>query len=82
MCVWLCRFFIISADGSGMELLRAKDVCEYMAEACSDPATAVLQDPVQEQPGRKCFFSDRLLIERIEKFQNSYMGRKCFYLCK
>ncbi|KAL9866853.1 sperm-associated antigen 17 [Geothlypis trichas] len=45
------RFFIISADGSGTELLRAKDVREYMAEACSDPATAVLQDPVQEQPG-------------------------------
>ncbi|XP_059696328.1 sperm-associated antigen 17 [Haemorhous mexicanus] len=45
------RFFIISADGSGTELLRTKDVHKYMAEACSDPATAVLQDPVQEQPG-------------------------------
>ncbi|XP_077030356.1 sperm-associated antigen 17 isoform X2 [Agelaius phoeniceus] len=45
------RFFIISADGSGTELLRTKDVHEYMAEACSDPATAVLQDLVQEQPG-------------------------------
>ncbi|KAF2981635.1 hypothetical protein EK904_001097, partial [Melospiza melodia maxima] len=45
------RFFIISEDGSGTELLRTKDVREYMAEACSDPATAVLQDPVQEQPG-------------------------------
>nr|XP_030122486.3 sperm-associated antigen 17 [Taeniopygia guttata] len=45
------RFFIISADGSGTELLREKDVHKYMAEACSDPATAVLQDPVQEQPG-------------------------------
>ncbi|XP_037990699.1 sperm-associated antigen 17 isoform X2 [Motacilla alba alba] len=45
------RFFIISADGSGTELLRTKDVLKYMAEACSDPATAVLQDPVEEQPG-------------------------------
>ncbi|XP_041887114.1 sperm-associated antigen 17 isoform X3 [Corvus kubaryi] len=45
------RFFIISADGSGTELLRRKDVLKYMAEACSDPATAVLQDPVQEQTG-------------------------------
>ncbi|XP_030912571.1 sperm-associated antigen 17 [Geospiza fortis] len=45
------RFFIISEDGSGTELLRTKDVHEYMAEACSDPATAVLRDPVQEQPG-------------------------------
>ncbi|XP_053826887.1 sperm-associated antigen 17 isoform X2 [Vidua macroura] len=45
------RFFVISADGSGMELLREKDVHKYVAEACSDPATAVLRDPVQEQPG-------------------------------
>ncbi|XP_062369128.1 sperm-associated antigen 17 [Cinclus cinclus] len=45
------RFFIISADGSGTELLRKKDVCKYVAEACSDPATVVLQDPLQEQPG-------------------------------
>lgn len=82
VCVCLCRFFIISADGSGTELLRVKDVHKYMAEACSDPATAVLQDPVQEQTGRKIVFSDRLLIERIAKFQNSYLGRKCFYPCK
>uniref|UniRef100_A0A803V6Q8 Sperm associated antigen 17 n=1 Tax=Ficedula albicollis TaxID=59894 RepID=A0A803V6Q8_FICAL len=45
------RFFIISADGSGTELLRKRDVHKYVAEACSDPATVVLQDPVQEQPG-------------------------------
>ncbi|KAL2311321.1 hypothetical protein Nmel_003021 [Mimus melanotis] len=44
------RFFIISVDGSGTELLRKKDVHKYVAEACSDPATVVLQDPVQEQP--------------------------------
>lgn len=68
VCVWLCRFFIISADGSGTELLRKKDVHKYMTEACRDPATAVLQDPVREQPGRKLCFSDRLPIERIAKF--------------
>ncbi|KAF4804908.1 hypothetical protein TURU_003868 [Turdus rufiventris] len=45
------RFFIISADGSGTELLREKDVHKYVAEVRSDPATVVLQDPVQEQPG-------------------------------
>ncbi|XP_042634962.1 LOW QUALITY PROTEIN: sperm-associated antigen 17 [Catharus ustulatus] len=45
------RFFIISADGSGTELLRKKDVHKYVSEARSDPATVVLQDPVQEQPG-------------------------------
>ncbi|XP_065489658.1 sperm-associated antigen 17 isoform X2 [Caloenas nicobarica] len=45
------RFFIIYADGSGSELLRSRDVDKYLAEACSDPATAVLQDHVQECPG-------------------------------
>ncbi|XP_009328452.1 PREDICTED: sperm-associated antigen 17 [Pygoscelis adeliae] len=45
------RFFIIYADGSGTELLRSRDVHKYLAEACSDPAAAVLQDPVQECPG-------------------------------
>ncbi|XP_064375562.1 sperm-associated antigen 17 isoform X3 [Dromaius novaehollandiae] len=45
------RFFVIYADGSGTELLRSRDVEEHLAEACSDPATAVLQDPVQECPG-------------------------------
>ncbi|KAM9301129.1 sperm-associated antigen 17 [Morus bassanus] len=45
------RFFIIYGDGSGTELLRSRDVHEYLAEARSDPAAAVLQDPVQEHPG-------------------------------
>ncbi|XP_009583764.1 PREDICTED: sperm-associated antigen 17, partial [Fulmarus glacialis] len=45
------RFFIIYADGSGTELLRSKDVHKYLGGACSDPAAAVLQDPVQEHPG-------------------------------
>ncbi|XP_050750257.1 sperm-associated antigen 17 [Gymnogyps californianus] len=45
------RFFIVYADGSGTELLRSRDVHKYLAEACSDPAAAVLQDPVQEHPG-------------------------------
>ncbi|KAK4832625.1 hypothetical protein QYF61_024606 [Mycteria americana] len=45
------RFFIIYADGSGTELLRSRDVHKYLAEVSSDPAVAVLQDPVQERPG-------------------------------
>ncbi|XP_030327824.1 sperm-associated antigen 17 isoform X3 [Strigops habroptila] len=45
------RFFIIKADGSGTELLRNRDVQEYLAKVCSDPAAAVLQDPVEELPG-------------------------------
>ncbi|XP_052649829.1 sperm-associated antigen 17 [Harpia harpyja] len=45
------RFFIVYTDGSGTELLRSRDVRRYLAEACSDPAAVVLQDPVQERPG-------------------------------
>ncbi|XP_068554843.1 sperm-associated antigen 17 [Anas acuta] len=45
------RFFVIHTDGSGTELLRRKDVEEYLAEASSDPAAVVLQEPVQEHPG-------------------------------
>ncbi|XP_009976192.1 PREDICTED: sperm-associated antigen 17-like, partial [Tauraco erythrolophus] len=45
------RFFIVHADGSGTELLRSRDVHEYLAEAGRDPAAAVLQDPVQGHPG-------------------------------
>ncbi|XP_061864728.1 sperm-associated antigen 17 [Colius striatus] len=45
------RFFIIYVDGSGTELLRSRDVHKYLDEACSDPTTAVLRDPVQEHPG-------------------------------
>lgn len=50
---WLCRFFIVHADGSGTELLRGRDVHRELAEACRDPTAAVLQEPVQEHPGRK-----------------------------
>ncbi|KAM6144590.1 sperm-associated antigen 17 [Phoenicopterus ruber ruber] len=45
------RFFTVYADGSGTELLQSRDVHKYLAEACSDPAAAVLQDPIQECPG-------------------------------
>ncbi|XP_051634586.1 sperm-associated antigen 17 isoform X8 [Manacus candei] len=45
------RFFTVYEDGSGTELLRSRDVHAYLVEACSDPATAILQDPVQEHPG-------------------------------
>ncbi|PKU31214.1 sperm-associated antigen 17 [Limosa lapponica baueri] len=64
------RFFIIYADGSGTELLRSRDVHEYLAKVCSDPSTAVLQDPVQERPDMqtkaitKCI--DSLLSKSME----------------
>ncbi|XP_073665111.1 sperm-associated antigen 17 isoform X3 [Tursiops truncatus] len=45
------RFFIIYADGSGVELLRDSDIEEYLSFAYGDSTTVVLQEPVQEQPG-------------------------------
>uniref|UniRef100_A0A8B9E807 Sperm associated antigen 17 n=1 Tax=Anser cygnoides TaxID=8845 RepID=A0A8B9E807_ANSCY len=45
------RFFVIQTDGSGSELLRSRDVEEYLAEASRDSAAVVLQEPVQEHPG-------------------------------
>ncbi|XP_019404213.1 PREDICTED: sperm-associated antigen 17 isoform X7 [Crocodylus porosus] len=44
------RFFVVYADGSGIELLQNSYVEEYLSEAYGDPATAVLQEPVQECP--------------------------------
>ncbi|XP_049735924.1 sperm-associated antigen 17 isoform X2 [Elephas maximus indicus] len=45
------RFFIIYADGSGVELLRDSDIEEYLSLAYGESMTVVLQEPVQEQPG-------------------------------
>ncbi|XP_075396616.1 sperm-associated antigen 17 [Tenrec ecaudatus] len=45
------RFFVIYADGSGVELLRDTDIEEYLSLAYGEPMTVVLQEPVQEQPG-------------------------------
>ncbi|XP_052493109.1 sperm-associated antigen 17 [Budorcas taxicolor] len=45
------RFFVIYADGSGVELLRDSDIEEYLSLAYGDSTTIVLQEPVQEQPG-------------------------------
>ncbi|XP_072625698.1 sperm-associated antigen 17 isoform X2 [Canis lupus baileyi] len=45
------RFFVIYADGSGVELLRDSDIEEYLSSAYGESATVVLQEPVQEQPG-------------------------------
>ncbi|XP_004420659.1 PREDICTED: sperm-associated antigen 17 [Ceratotherium simum simum] len=45
------RFFVIYADGSGIELLRDSDIEEYLSLAYGESTTVVLQEPVQEQPG-------------------------------
>lgn len=47
----LHRFFVIYADGSGLELLRDSDIEEYLSLAYGESTTVVLQEPVQEQPG-------------------------------
>lgn len=43
---------MIYADGSGVELLRDSDIEEYLSLAYGESTTVVLQEPVQEQPGR------------------------------
>ncbi|XP_012663088.1 sperm-associated antigen 17 [Otolemur garnettii] len=45
------RFFVIYADGSGVELLRDGDIEEYLSLAYGESTTLVLQEPMQEQPG-------------------------------
>ncbi|XP_074237292.1 sperm-associated antigen 17 isoform X5 [Saimiri boliviensis] len=45
------RFFVVYADGSGMELLRDSDIEEYLSLAYKESNTVVLQEAVQEQPG-------------------------------
>lgn len=80
VCDWLCRFFIIYADGSGTELLRNRDVHKYLAEAYSDPTAAVLRDPVQELPRRKILFLFRQTNSSNYKggvrISYSYLDRK------
>ncbi|XP_039272076.2 sperm-associated antigen 17-like [Styela clava] len=45
------RFFIIHENGTGTELLRYKDVQEYLADAQLDPTTAVIKEPLPDTPG-------------------------------
>ncbi|XP_072369842.1 sperm-associated antigen 17 [Scyliorhinus torazame] len=45
------RFFVLHADGSGTELLRSSEVEEYLYQAYSGPATAVLKEQLPEFPG-------------------------------
>ncbi|KAE8621074.1 hypothetical protein XENTR_v10004672 [Xenopus tropicalis] len=45
------RFFIVNADGSGGEILRNREVEDFLASCYSDPATAVIREPAPELPG-------------------------------
>nr|CAB3266505.1 sperm-associated antigen 17 [Phallusia mammillata] len=42
------RLFVVNSDGSGTELLRLKDVQEYIGDAHLDPTTAVIKEEVPE----------------------------------
>ena len=43
------RFFIIHADGTGLELLHSDDVKDFLEQAEEDPATAVLKSSLEGQ---------------------------------
>lgn len=45
------RFFIIHNNCTGTELLRYKDVQEYLSDAEVDPTTAVIKEPLPDTPG-------------------------------
>ncbi|XP_078088010.1 sperm-associated antigen 17 [Mustelus asterias] len=45
------RFFVLHADGSGTELLRSSEVEDYLYQAYSNSATAVLKEQLPELPG-------------------------------
>ncbi|CAN2387709.1 axonemal central apparatus assembly, partial [Pristimantis euphronides] len=45
------RFFMVNADGSGSELLRNREVEDFLASCYCDPAIAVIREPTQEAPG-------------------------------
>ncbi|XP_060057789.1 sperm-associated antigen 17 isoform X2 [Erinaceus europaeus] len=45
------RFFVICADGSGVEFLRDSDIEEFLSLAYGESTSVVLQEPVEEQPG-------------------------------
>ncbi|XP_044129987.1 sperm-associated antigen 17 [Bufo gargarizans] len=45
------RFFMVNADGSGSELLRNREVEDFLAACYCDPTIAVIREPTQEAPG-------------------------------
>ncbi|XP_069801252.1 sperm-associated antigen 17 [Dendropsophus ebraccatus] len=45
------RFFMVNADGSGSELLRNREVEDFLTTCYGDPTVAVIREPTQEAPG-------------------------------
>lgn len=43
-----CRLFLVHADGSGLELLSSQTVEEGLHQARSDPAVALLKEPLPD----------------------------------
>lgn len=55
-----CRLFLVHADGSGVEFLPSQVVEEDLLLARSDPAVALLKEPLPDSPGA-LFLHTRLL---------------------
>lgn len=47
-----CRLFLVHVDGSGLELLRSQTVEEGFHQARSDPAVALLKEPLPDSGAR------------------------------
>nr|XP_033797404.1 sperm-associated antigen 17 isoform X2 [Geotrypetes seraphini] len=45
------RLFVINENGSGLELLREKEVEEYIAACYLDPTIAIIKEPIPDYPG-------------------------------
>lgn len=46
-----CRLFLVHADHSGLELLSSQAVEEELRRARSDPAVALLKEPLPDSTG-------------------------------
>ncbi|XP_028936060.1 sperm-associated antigen 17 isoform X2 [Ornithorhynchus anatinus] len=56
------RFLIVSADGSGTELLRQRETEEYLYQVYMDPVSTVLPEPITECPGALSITTLRPLV--------------------
>lgn len=59
------RLFLVHADGSGLELLSSQTVEEGFHQARSDPAVALLKEPLPDSGARSRSLSEVLNIPRM-----------------
>lgn len=50
-CSTGCRLFLVHGDGSAVEFLSSQTVEELLHQAHSDPAAALLKEPLPDCPG-------------------------------